>query len=279
MGFNTGAYQTADGTQVNVGYPPNMSIAPFSWAGGQPFAPAKDGVSVVAGLAHNPWGVTAGQWDQYLTINVTPILQTWASGTANYGLFIDSTGNYGPYLSEETANPDWQPVLFIEYYRLAADPVSPAAPQTGLITGSTVQLLGLGSQNDPTTAYLLQDLTTGQYVGPDGRLQATPFWQARQAWANAVIWGLNGQTTYQLRGKARNSLGVESAYGPAASATTSFTGDIDGDGHVDVIDLLYFVDAFCSVTGNAAYSVTCDFNADGSVDVIDLLTMVGNWGL
>jgi hypothetical protein len=56
-------------------------------------------------------------------------------------------------------------------------------------------------------------------------------------------------------------------------------GDVDGDGHVDVVDLLYFVDAFGSATGDAGYDVRCDFNQDASVDVVDLLMMVENWGM
>jgi hypothetical protein len=53
--------------------------------------------------------------------------------------------------------------------------------------------------------------------------------------------------------------------------------DINGDGHVDVQDLLFLVDAFGSLVGDANYDATCDFNSDGSVDVVDLLTLVGNW--
>jgi hypothetical protein len=55
-------------------------------------------------------------------------------------------------------------------------------------------------------------------------------------------------------------------------------GDINGDGHVDVIDLLTFVDAFGSVAGDANYNPATDFNSDGTVDVIDLLDLVGNFG-
>ena len=55
-------------------------------------------------------------------------------------------------------------------------------------------------------------------------------------------------------------------------------GDIDGDGHVDVVDLLLLVDAFGSVTGDANYDARCDFNHDGSVDVVDLLDLVYNFG-
>jgi hypothetical protein len=55
-------------------------------------------------------------------------------------------------------------------------------------------------------------------------------------------------------------------------------GDVDGNGHVDVVDLLHLVDAFGSATGDANYDARCDFNSDGSVDVADLLMLVENFG-
>jgi hypothetical protein len=56
-------------------------------------------------------------------------------------------------------------------------------------------------------------------------------------------------------------------------------GDINHDGGVDVVDLLYFVDAFGSVSGDANYDPTCDFNSDSSVDVTDLLELVESFGM
>jgi hypothetical protein len=56
-------------------------------------------------------------------------------------------------------------------------------------------------------------------------------------------------------------------------------GDTDGDGHVDVVDLLNLVASFGTVTGDAGYSAACDFNSDGSVDVVDLLMLVNSFGL
>jgi hypothetical protein len=56
-------------------------------------------------------------------------------------------------------------------------------------------------------------------------------------------------------------------------------GDVNKDGAVDVVDLLYFVDAFGSVGGDPSYSADCDFNHDDAVDVVDLLMLVDNWGL
>jgi glucose/arabinose dehydrogenase len=54
-------------------------------------------------------------------------------------------------------------------------------------------------------------------------------------------------------------------------------GDIDGDGLVDVADLLYLVDAFGSLEGDLNYSPAADLDGDGAVDVVDLLTLVENW--
>jgi hypothetical protein len=55
-------------------------------------------------------------------------------------------------------------------------------------------------------------------------------------------------------------------------------GDRTDDGHVDVVDLLYLVDAFGSVTGDPNYDPLVDFNFDGSIDVIDLLWLVQFFG-
>ncbi len=59
----------------------------------------------------------------------------------------------------------------------------------------------------------------------------------------------------------------------------TYTGDVNGDGSVDVVDLLYFVDAFGTAPGDAKWNPACDFNNDGSVDVVDLLDLVFNFGL
>ncbi len=55
-------------------------------------------------------------------------------------------------------------------------------------------------------------------------------------------------------------------------------GDINADGQVDVVDLLYLVGAFGTSLGDPAYDPACDFNADNTVDVVDLLDLVGNFG-
>jgi hypothetical protein len=55
-------------------------------------------------------------------------------------------------------------------------------------------------------------------------------------------------------------------------------GDVDLDGRVDVVDLLWLVYAFGTSTGQAGFVPRCDFNNDGAVDVVDLLMLVENFG-
>jgi hypothetical protein len=54
--------------------------------------------------------------------------------------------------------------------------------------------------------------------------------------------------------------------------------DVNGDGSVDVADLLLLVYSFGTVEGDPGYDPACDFNDDGSVDVVDLLMLVKLFG-
>jgi hypothetical protein len=56
-------------------------------------------------------------------------------------------------------------------------------------------------------------------------------------------------------------------------------GDADGNGAVDVVDLLFFVSSFGYGQGERSYDPKCDFSGDQYVDVVDLLTLVENFGL
>ena len=47
--------------------------------------------------------------------------------------------------------------------------------------------------------------------------------------------------------------------------------DCNGDGLVNVSDMLAIIDAWGTSSG-------CDVNGDGTIDVVDLLEVVGNWG-
>ena len=59
---------------------------------------------------------------------------------------------------------------------------------------------------------------------------------------------------------------------------TKHKGDINGDGDVDVVDLLIIADSFGLTVDDPGFDPTCDFNADKAVDVVDLLTFADDFG-
>ncbi len=63
------------------------------------------------------------------------------------------------------------------------------------------------------------------------------------------------------------------------TAVFAIPGDIDGDGHVDIVDLLSLADSWDKAVGQEGFNPACDLNNDGSVDVMDLLMLAENWGV
>ena len=68
------------------------------------------------------------------------------------------------------------------------------------------------------------------------------------------------------------------AGGDRSLAIRGYVGDVDGDGHVDVADLLSAVYTFGLSQGDPGYDPECDFNNDNAVDNLDLLILVENFG-
>lgn len=88
----------------------------------------------------------------------------------------------------------------------------------------------------------------------------------------AVTWG------YYFAGADENKIYAMQADLQAQLETLFLTGDINGDGSVDVVDLLRMAATWGSAAGDDNYDSWADFNKDGSVDVVDLLGMAENWG-
>ncbi len=55
-------------------------------------------------------------------------------------------------------------------------------------------------------------------------------------------------------------------------------GDVNGDGHVDVSDLLLLAGSFGLCAGQGGYDPRCDLDGDDCVDAADVLVLAGNWG-
>jgi hypothetical protein len=69
--------------------------------------------------------------------------------------------------------------------------------------------------------------------------------------------------------KAQTATTEKQYHKQVGDVTVRPLGDVDGDGHVDVVDLLYFVDAFGTQARSANWNAACDLNGDGFVDILD----------
>ena len=56
-------------------------------------------------------------------------------------------------------------------------------------------------------------------------------------------------------------------------------GDIDGNSHVNVVDLLCLADSWGRSLGETGYDWRCDLDNDGSVNTVDLLMLADDWGI
>jgi hypothetical protein len=61
-------------------------------------------------------------------------------------------------------------------------------------------------------------------------------------------------------------------------ATFAIPGDVNHDGYVTIVDLLYLADSWGMSEGQPQYNPACDFNGDKTVDVLDLIILATNWG-
>jgi hypothetical protein len=58
----------------------------------------------------------------------------------------------------------------------------------------------------------------------------------------------------------------------------SIPGDLNGDGVVDVLDLLILLDSWGACKDCSPGACPADFNNDCNVDVLGLLFLLDNWG-
>jgi hypothetical protein len=204
---------------------------------------------------YQSFGVAESWWVDTFTVTGTPGTQV----TYNLGFHLDDALSATEY-PNAPSNLGAQAVAHLDGIGAAA----------GLSIHDEVTNLGSNLAANRTVwkaaTFTVGDIVT---VGCDFYTHATA--QDGTATANAYSTALFALQVVTPGGGYMTENGV-------VFAPSFVPGDVDGDGHVDVVDLLYFVDAFGSVTGDSNYDPRCDFNSDGSVDVVDLLILVENFG-
>ncbi|MBW2274359.1 MAG: hypothetical protein JRG96_13890 [Deltaproteobacteria bacterium] len=183
-------------------------------------------------------------------------------------------------------------------YTLAGSPIDDGFLPVSQLS---IQANWLPNGNPPGTEYMIENQTLGSDSG----------------WITVLSWnssGLSPDTAYSFRGRARNAVGVETAWVDFGSATTLLCSDADADGVCDVDDncsvhfdpsqhdsnsdgygnlcdpdlnndgvvgvpdLNDFRSAFGSTTGGAGWNPDADFNGDGAVGIPDFNTLRSYFG-
>ena len=150
-----------------------------------------------------------------------------------------------------------------------------------VVSGSGVVLSGLGSYAgiSPYGPYSINNYEWD--LDYDGLFDDSVGASVSLSSSQLAALGLDeGVHTIGLRVRITNEQGqymYDEGWG-TLTVVARIPGDIDGDGHVNTVDLLLLAHAFGSVTGDVNYDSACDLNGDGSVDVVDLLRLADNWG-
>lgn len=92
----------------------------------------------------------------------------------------------------------------------------------------------------------------------------------------------NGSLIFELVGLQVNDINdtmvFRTVYTFPSSAPPVIDGDVNGDGFVDIFDIVIVALAFGSSTGNPNYNIFADINKDGTVDIFDMAVVAIHYG-
>lgn len=153
---------------------------------------------------------------------------------------------------------------------------TPAAPILSFVDCTSMDIDVLPNGNPPGTAYSIRCASSsdpnwnGQYVSTAGTPVGSAQWQYDGMWGTTRLTGMQSQTGYTFRVKARNRDDVETEEGPSASLSTSKCGDgdLNDDGTVDLHDFVLWQVCFDGWPVESACE-DGDFDGDGSIDLDD----------
>jgi hypothetical protein len=164
-----------------------------------------------------------------------------------------------------------------------------AVPGAPILGGATISSLTVdvnANGNPASTEFAIRCLVvsgtdpawSGKYIDASGHASTTPVWRTDAQWGVTTVLGLQAGTAYPFAVEARNSVGVETAFGPTVSLTTLtpyVPGDLNCDGAVNTFDIDPFVLALTDPAAYQAQHPTCnrmlaDINGDGVVNAFDI---------
>ena len=191
---------------------------------------------------------TTGVWYAF---DMTAIIQFLITNPDyNFGFLIkcldESYSNQDMFYSAEGATTSLRPKLVITDLVTCTVTTTVNPVGAGTVSGG-----GSLAQGDPCT------LTAAPALG-----YVFDHWQGGP---------VNGSTANPASFAVSGSVTVTAVFRACA------LGDVNGDGCVDLLDLLAMANAWATISTDAGYSAACDLDRNGRIDVIDLLILADNW--
>ena len=97
---------------------------------------------------------------------------------------------------------------------------APPAPILVASETNSIEVKLDAGENPPTTALVLFNASTGEWVTLSGEGSVNPVWAEAATWGTTHIGGLAPDTTYHLQSKAKNEDGIETPLSPVLIAKT-----------------------------------------------------------
>ena len=172
-----------------------------------------------------------------------------------------------PAMQAKGVEVQFENVAFSALLKVSGD-AQEGAPSTSLATPFVVELI------NPRGKPIQSETVTFAVTAGDGRLSATTVTTDATGRAQTTLTLGHSQGT-KYRHRSRNSIHAISShfYRYGCRRANTVTMDVNGDGTVNVLDLITIVSNFNQTGPNNA-----DVNADGIVNLLDLVLVAGAFG-
>ena len=101
--------------------------------------------------------------------------------------------------------------------------------------------------------------------------------QVMRGSTTGISYTVSGVSNVFAPSNAVDNVPANNVQAAGALVAKTLTGDVTGNGFVDIFDAIQLANAFGTSTGQKRYNADVDLNGDGSVDIFDAILLAGNF--